>query len=224
MWRSASSAARSSSWPVRGAGAQAPKKAPAMSAIDAATGKGRRPGTIGCIVAPRQLPIARRGVLVMALLSRCAVLVLLVVLVAAACTPAGPTPTAGSATPTATQAATPTGTTATSPTPAGTAGAPSATPSASVGTGASPSGSPAAVASVPPEELLFPEKLVICSDLPYPPQEYFDANGNPIGSDIELGQEIGRRLGLTVEIVNSFFDTIIPALTGGKCDIILSAQ
>ena len=65
---------------------------------------------------------------------------------------------------------------------------------------------------------------MICSDLPYPPQEYFDENGNPIGSDIEIGQEIARRLGLTPEIINSFFDTIIPALTGGKCDIIISAQ
>ena len=65
---------------------------------------------------------------------------------------------------------------------------------------------------------------MVCSDLPYPPQEYFDANGNPIGSDIEIAQGIAARLGLTVQVVNSVFDTIIPALTGGKCDIILSAQ
>jgi polar amino acid transport system substrate-binding protein len=77
---------------------------------------------------------------------------------------------------------------------------------------------------VPPEQLLFAGKLVICSDLPYPPQEYFDANGQPIGSDIEIGQGIAARLGLSAEIVNSFFDTIIAALTGGKCDIIISAQ
>ncbi|MHB8400079.1 MAG: ABC transporter substrate-binding protein [Candidatus Limnocylindrales bacterium] len=65
---------------------------------------------------------------------------------------------------------------------------------------------------------------MICSDIPYPPQEFFDANGNPIGSDIEIGQAIATRLGLTPVIQNSVFDTIIAALTGGKCDLIISAQ
>jgi len=64
----------------------------------------------------------------------------------------------------------------------------------------------------------------VCSDIPYPPQEFFDAQGNPIGSDIEIGQTIAQRLGLTPEIQNSVFDTIIAALQGGKCDIIISAQ
>lgn len=80
------------------------------------------------------------------------------------------------------------------------------------------------VASVPASELLFGDKLLICSDLPYPPQEFFDPAGEPIGSDIEIGQEIARRLGLEPEIVNSIFDTIIDAALSGKCDIIISAQ
>ncbi len=99
-------------------------------------------------------------------------------------------------------------------------GASTASPSA--GAGATPWASP--LATIPSDQLLFPGKLVICSDMPYPPQEYFDATGSPIGSDIEIGQEIARRLGLTAQIVNSVFDTIIPALTGGKCDVIVSAQ
>jgi polar amino acid transport system substrate-binding protein len=89
---------------------------------------------------------------------------------------------------------------------------------------AGPSAGPAVVATIPADLLLFPDKLVVCSDMPYPPQEYFDSNGNPIGSDIEIAQGIAARLGLTAQVVNSVFDTIIPALTGGKCDIILSAQ
>lgn len=96
------------------------------------------------------------------------------------------------------------------------------------GGSASPSvsGSPsqATVATVPADELAFPGKLLICSDLPYPPNEYFDANGNPIGSDIEIGQEIGTRLGLQPEIVNSVFDTIVAAVNSGKCDIIIAAM
>jgi polar amino acid transport system substrate-binding protein len=88
----------------------------------------------------------------------------------------------------------------------------------------SPAASVAVAATIPDDQLLFPGKLVICSDLPYPPQEYYDESGNPIGSDIEIGQAIAARLGLTAQIENSVFDTIIAALTSGKCDIILSAQ
>lgn len=86
------------------------------------------------------------------------------------------------------------------------------------------SAAPSTVASVPTDQLIFAGKLVICSDIPYPPQEFFDSNGNPIGSDIEIGQEIAKRLGLEAQIENSVFDTIIAALSGGKCDIIISAQ
>jgi polar amino acid transport system substrate-binding protein len=66
--------------------------------------------------------------------------------------------------------------------------------------------------------------LAICSDIPYPPLEYFDPNANPIGSDIEIGQEIAKRLGLTAVINNTVFASIIPALIGLKCDIIISDQ
>ena len=86
-----------------------------------------------------------------------------------------------------------------------------------------PAASTAAI-SIGSGTLIFPGKLVICSDIPYPPLEYFDPSGNPIGSDIEIGQEIAKRLGLTAEIQNSVFDTIIPALVGNKCDIIISDQ
>jgi polar amino acid transport system substrate-binding protein len=98
------------------------------------------------------------------------------------------------------------------------------TPPASTGPTEVPSVAPTPVAVVPDGQLLFPGKLVICSDLPYPPFEFFDEQGNPTGSDIDLGTEIGARLGLTVEIENSVFDTIIAAVTGGKCDIVISDQ
>ena len=160
-------------------------------------------------------------------ISRIAVLVATVALAAAACgspaatgTPAAPTlapashaaPSAASST---AAAIAPSTAPTTAATVAPTEGATSApTPVASV----------AVVAAIPPELLLFAGKLVICSDMPYPPQEYFDANGNPIGSDIEIGQAIAARLGLQAQIVNSYFDSIIPALTGGKCDAIISAM
>lgn len=95
----------------------------------------------------------------------------------------------------------------------------------SVAASVAPSAAPSAAAiAVPSGQLAFADKLVVCSDIPYPPQEFFDANGGPIGSDIEIGQEIAKRLGVTAVIQNSVFDTIIAALTAGKCDIIVSAQ
>ncbi len=108
---------------------------------------------------------------------------------------------------------------------------PASTAPASVAPSAPASAAPSAPASVAPSAIPLPSgstvfdgKLVICSDIPYPPQEFFDANGNATGSDIDIGTEIAKRLGLTATIQNSVFDTIIAAVTGGKCDIIISAQ
>ena len=150
--------------------------------------------------------------------TRLAVLGAAALMIATACGTAAPTAAPASAGPQG-------GSTA--PSPAATAAAslaPSSATSAAASSAASPAASVAVVASIPPDQLLFPGKLTICSDLPYPPQEYFDEAGNAIGSDIEIGQAIAARLGLQAEIVNSVFDTIIPALTGGKCDVIISAQ
>jgi polar amino acid transport system substrate-binding protein len=85
-----------------------------------------------------------------------------------------------------------------------------------------PVGTP--VATISPDLLAQKAHLLICTDFPYPPQEYFDENGNPQGMDIDIGNEIANRLGLKVQYVNSVFDTIIAAVTSGKCDIIISAQ
>ncbi len=89
-----------------------------------------------------------------------------------------------------------------------------------------PTGTPAPtpVATFDQSTLSQKGKLLICSDIPYPPQEFFDDNGNATGSDIEIGDEIANRLSLQPVVVNSVFDTIIAAVTSGKCDIIISAQ
>jgi polar amino acid transport system substrate-binding protein len=93
---------------------------------------------------------------------------------------------------------------------------PAATPAATLPTAAVPL--PAGVT------LAQKNHLLICTDFPYPPQEFFDENGNPQGLDVEIGTEIANRLGLQVQFVNSVFDTIIAAVNSGKCDIVLSAQ
>jgi polar amino acid transport system substrate-binding protein len=81
-----------------------------------------------------------------------------------------------------------------------------------------------AILSVSPDQLIFPDRLLICSDMPYPPMEFFDDAGTPTGVDIDIGTEIAARLGLEAVIVNSVFDTILAAVNGGKCDIIISSM
>jgi len=150
-------------------------------------------------------------------ISRLAVLVVTIALGAAACSSGSPT----AAPPTAAPIFAPASGAPQSVAPGSVAPESMAPESAAPG---SPVASVTAVATVPSDQLEFAGKLVICSDIPYPPQEFFDDSGNPIGSDIEIAQGIAQRLGLTPVIQNSVFDTIIAALQGGKCDMIASAQ
>ncbi|MCL4560312.1 MAG: ABC transporter substrate-binding protein [Chloroflexi bacterium] len=155
-------------------------------------------------------------------------LFVLVALVVASCAPAATsTPTSAPTTaplspasPTsAPYPAAPTTGATTAPTAGATAAvSPTAAQPTAPATGATP------VAQIPASDLVQAGKLLICSDIPYPPQEFFDANGNPEGLDVDIGNEIGARLGLQVVWVNSVFDTIIEAVNGHKCDIIISAM
>lgn len=60
--------------------------------------------------------------------------------------------------------------------------------------------------------------LVLGTDPTYAPNEFKDEAGNPIGWEIDLGNAIGAKLGLTVEWNAAKFDNIIPNITGGKFD------
>ena len=93
---------------------------------------------------------------------------------------------------------------------------------AATATSVPPTAAPTPVATVDPSTLAYKGKLSVCSDIPYPPFESYDDNGNPVGLDIDLATEIANRLGLQVQIINTVFDTTIEAVTGGKCDVIMS--
>lgn len=57
----------------------------------------------------------------------------------------------------------------------------------------------------------------------YPPFEYIDESGNKAGFDIELMEEIGKRLGVKVEWVDMPFDSLIAGVQEGKIDCSISA-
>ena len=80
----------------------------------------------------------------------------------------------------------------------------------------------AAVALLP-DDVKASGKLVIGIDPTYAPNEYKDDAGNPIGWDVDLGNAMAAKLGLTPDYQISSFDKIIPSVTGGTYDIGLSS-
>src|ERR671912_781128 len=66
------------------------------------------------------------------------------------------------------------------------------------------------------------EQITVASDIAYPPFE-FEKNGKPVGFDIDLMREIGKRAGFTPEFKNVTFDGIIPGLGNNLYDAGASA-
>jgi polar amino acid transport system substrate-binding protein len=67
------------------------------------------------------------------------------------------------------------------------------------------------------------EELVFCSDVAYPPMEFFEGS-EAVGADIDLGNEIAARLGREAVFSNIGFDGIIAALLGNQCEAIISSM
>ena len=67
-------------------------------------------------------------------------------------------------------------------------------------------------------------KLLIGAEVGYPPMEYTDETGlEYIGFDIDIGKELGKLLGLEVEVVNTAWDGIFEGLGKNQYDVIISA-
>jgi polar amino acid transport system substrate-binding protein len=67
------------------------------------------------------------------------------------------------------------------------------------------------------------DDLVFCSDVAYPPEEFFQG-GKAVGSDIDIANDVARRIGMKAKIQNTGFDGIIAALLSNKCDAIISGM
>ena len=67
------------------------------------------------------------------------------------------------------------------------------------------------------------EDITVASDIAYPPFEY-EKNGEPVGFDIDLMNEIGKRAGFTPEYQNVGFDGIIGGLANNQYDAVISAM
>ncbi|MFO7714552.1 ABC transporter substrate-binding protein [Desulfosarcina sp.] len=67
-------------------------------------------------------------------------------------------------------------------------------------------------------------KLVVGTSADYPPYESVDSSGKFVGFDMDLVREVGKRMGVEVEIKDMGFDTLIAALQNKKIDLVAAAM
>lgn len=88
----------------------------------------------------------------------------------------------------------------------------------------SPSDKPTTAAAVnPPSSLVSSGMLTYGTAATFPPFEYQEG-GKDTGFDIEMGNALAGYMGLQPSILDVDFDGLIPALKGGRVDIINSAM
>jgi polar amino acid transport system substrate-binding protein len=68
-------------------------------------------------------------------------------------------------------------------------------------------------------------QLSVASDATYPPMEFFGPSDNTtvIGADADISKALGQITGLTANVQNTPFDSILPGLTAGKYDLGMSS-
>jgi polar amino acid transport system substrate-binding protein len=78
-----------------------------------------------------------------------------------------------------------------------------------------------ASAITPPPAIADAGKVVYCTDATLPPFE-FRKGPEMVGSDIDIGKAISKRMGVGAEFAQTGFDGIIAALQAGHCDAIIA--
>jgi ABC-type amino acid transport substrate-binding protein len=75
----------------------------------------------------------------------------------------------------------------------------------------------------PPADIARRSTIIYGTSFDAPPQEFLDENGNPAGSDVDIGIAVADLMGVGVEWRSLGFDTIIRALQAKQCDAINSS-
>lgn len=79
-----------------------------------------------------------------------------------------------------------------------------------------------AASAMAPKRIASAGTIVYCSDMTGPPLEFLDQNTKPVGSDIDIGNEIAKRFGVKSEWKNIPFKGLVPALLAQQCDAVIS--
>lgn len=85
-------------------------------------------------------------------------------------------------------------------------------------------GSSAAASAALPAQYKKAGVIRVASDIPFPPMEMFGTGQKLTGFDYDLGQALGKQLGVRLEFQTQSFDSIIPSLQSGRHDIIMSGM
>ncbi|MDO8731894.1 MAG: ABC transporter substrate-binding protein [Actinomycetota bacterium] len=81
-----------------------------------------------------------------------------------------------------------------------------------------------AIQALLPADIASAGTLSIGTELGYPPMEYTEADGTTLtGFDIDLANDIATLMGLTPEIKNATFDSIIPSVQSNRYDLGISS-
>jgi polar amino acid transport system substrate-binding protein len=75
----------------------------------------------------------------------------------------------------------------------------------------------------PPRDIAQRGTISYCTSFDAPPQEFLDENGNPAGSDVDIGIAVADLMGVDVEWRSVGFDAILGALQAKQCDAINSS-
>jgi polar amino acid transport system substrate-binding protein len=67
-------------------------------------------------------------------------------------------------------------------------------------------------------------KLIVGMEVKFFPFEYADTQGKPTGFDVDIATLMAKELGVDIEIKDMEFSGLIPALQGGKIDVIISGM
>ncbi|MGK0185616.1 MAG: polar amino acid transport system substrate-binding protein [Verrucomicrobiales bacterium] len=69
-----------------------------------------------------------------------------------------------------------------------------------------------------------PEPLRVGMDLTYPPFEFKDSNGDPDGVSVRLAEALAAELGRPLVVESMPFEGLIPGLSTGKIDLVISSM
>ena len=67
-------------------------------------------------------------------------------------------------------------------------------------------------------------ELQVCLEAGYMPFEMRDKKGRIVGFDVDIAKTMAKAMGVKLDLRNTAWDGIIPALLTGKCDIIMSGM
>ncbi|MFJ1752311.1 ABC transporter substrate-binding protein [Kitasatospora sp. NPDC088134] len=80
-----------------------------------------------------------------------------------------------------------------------------------------------ALAALVPAEVKSAGKLVVAADASYAPNEFKDEKGDIVGMDVDLAKAVAQKLGLTADVQNADFTSIIPGISSNKYQLGMSS-